>query len=150
MSAELLGNRLFEEQKEATKLKDRFRLSVIRMLRSELQNAAIAKKEQLDSQEELAVLSREVKRRQDALVEFKKSGRQDLVDNLQHEIELLKKYLPEQLSEEDLKEMVRSAVSESGAATKQDMGKVMSLLMPRVKGRTDGAVVRKMVEDMLQ
>ncbi|OPL09931.1 MAG: hypothetical protein AVO34_04435 [Firmicutes bacterium ML8_F2] len=150
MSDKTLTEELYEEQKEATKAKDRFRLSVIRMVRSELQNEAIAKKATLGAEEELAVLAREAKKRQEALDEFKKAGRQDLADDLAREIEILKKYLPEQLSESELDRMIRDAVAESGAVSKRDMGKVMGLIMPRVKGKTDGNLVRRMVENILE
>jgi uncharacterized protein len=150
MTEQLLADKLFVEQKEATKGKDRFRLTVIRMLRSELQNGAIAKKGPLDAEEELTILTREVKRRQESLGDYERSGRQDLLDDLKREIEILRKYLPEQLSEEELIKVVREAISESGAQTARDMGKVMGLLMPRVKGRADGGLVRRLVEENLQ
>jgi uncharacterized protein len=150
MTEQLLADKLFVEQKEATKGKDRFRLTVIRMLRSELQNGAIAKKGPLDAEEELTILTREVKRRQESLGDYERSGRQDLLDDLKREIEILRKYLPEQLSEEELIKVVREAISESGAQTARDMGKVMGLLMPRVKGRADGGLVRQLVEENLQ
>jgi uncharacterized protein len=150
MTEQLLADKLFVEQKEATKGKDRFRLTVIRMLRSELQNGAIAKKGPLDAEEELTILTREVKRRQESLGDYERSGRQDLLDDLKREIEILRKYLPEQLSEEELIKVVREAISESGAQTARDMGKVMGLLMPRVKGRADGGLVRRLVEKNLQ
>ncbi len=150
MADQSLTEKLIQEQKEATRARDRFRLSVIRMLRAELQNSAIAKKAPLDSEEELAVLSREVKKRQESLRDYEKSGRQDLFDDLKKEIAILKEYLPEQLSGEELEKMVREAIAESGAETKREMGKVMGLIMPRVKGRADGNQVREMVEKMLQ
>ncbi len=150
MAEQSLTDKLYEEQKKASKAKDRFRLSVIRMLRSELQNAAIAKKSTLDSDEEMTVLNREVKKRQESLEEYKKADRQDLVDDLEKEIEILQKYLPEQLSEEELKKMVEEAIAETGAESKREMGKVMGLLMPKVKGKADGNVVRRIVEDKLQ
>lgn len=138
------------DQKEAMRSKDRFSLSVIRMLRAELQNGAIAKNAPLDDQEELAVLTREVKRRKEALGDYERSGRQDLVTDLKREIEILSSYLPEQLSEDLLVRMVREAIAESGAKSSQEMGKVMSLLMPRVKGKADGGLVREIVEKNLQ
>jgi hypothetical protein len=145
-----LSELLFNEQKEATRAKDRFRLTVIRMLRSELQNSAIAKKAPLDADEELTILTLEVKRREESLQEFEKSGRQDLIDDLKEEIAMLKKYLPEQLGEDELERMIREAIAEAGAETKREMGKVMSLIMPRVKGRANGTLVRKKVEDVLK
>lgn len=150
MPDQSLTEKLYAEQQKATKAKDRFRLSVIRMLRAELQNGAIAKKEPLDAREELAILTREVKRRQEALGDYERSGRQDLLDDLKMEIDILKKYLPEQLSEEELEKLVREAVAESGATMKHEMGKVMGLLMPRIKGKADGGLVRQMVEKILQ
>ncbi len=150
MAEKSLSEQLFEEQKEATRARDRFRLSVIRMLRSELQNSAIAKRAPLDAEEELAVLTREVKKRQESMGDYQKANRQELLDDLKREIEILKKYLPEQLSEEELEKMVEAAIAETGADTRRDMGKVMGLLMPRVKGKADGSIVRRMVEEKLQ
>lgn len=150
MPEQTLAEKLFEDQKEASKAKDRFRLTVIRMLRAELQNGAIAKKSPLDAEEELAILTREVKRRQESLIDYERSGRQDLVDDLNKEIVILKKYLPEQLSEQDLQEIICEVITEAGAETKRDMGRVMSLLMPRIKGRADGALARQIVENRLK
>jgi len=150
MSGEMLTERLITDQNEATKARDRFRLTVIRMLRSELQNGAIAKREALDADEELAILTREVKRRQESLGDYERSGRQDLLEDLKKEIEILRKYLPEQLSESDLEVIVGEAIAESGAQSIKEMGKVMGLLMPRVKGKADGGLVRRLVEQQLQ
>lgn len=150
MSGEMLNERLIADQNEATKAKDRFRLTVIRMLRSELQNGAIAKREALDADEELAILTREVKRRQESIGDYERSGRQDLLEDLKKEIEILRKYLPEQLSEAELEVIVGEAIAESGAQSIKEMGKVMGLLMPRVKGKADGGLVRRLVEQKLQ
>ena len=150
MPEQTLSEKLFAEQQEATRAKDRFRLTVIRMLRAELQNGAIAKREPLDAREELTILTREVKRRQEALGDYERSGRKDLLEDLIKEIDILKKYLPEQLSEEELEKLIRETISESGALTKRDMGNVMSLLMPRIKGKADGGLVRQIVEKILE
>lgn len=150
MPGQTLSEKLFAEQQEATRAKDRFRLTVIRMLRAELQNGAIAKREPLDAREELTILTREVKRRQEALGDYERSGRKDLLEDLIKEIDILKKYLPEQLSEEELEKLIRETISESGALTKRDMGNVMSLLMPRIKGKADGGLVRQIVEKILE
>jgi len=150
MPEQTLSEKLFAEQQEATRAKDRFRLMVIRMLRAELQNGAIAKREPLDAREELTILTREVKRRQEALGDYERSGRKDLLEDLIKEIDILKKYLPEQLSEEELEKLIRETISESGALTRRDMGNVMSLLMPRIKGKADGGLVRQIVEKILE
>jgi len=150
MAERPLGEKLLADQKVAMKAKDSFRLSVIRMLRAELQNSTIAKNAPLDREEELAVLTREVKRRKDSMVEYEKSARQDLVNDLKKEIEILRTYLPEQLSEEELEQMVLDVIAEKGAETMRDIGKVMGSLMPRVKGKADGDKVRRIVEKNLQ
>ncbi len=150
MSENTLAEKLLADQKEAMKAKDTFRLSVVRLLRAELQNGAIAKGSPLDREEELTILTREVKRRKDALGDFERSGRQELVDGLKQEIEILSKYLPEQLSDDQLEKMVDQAIAASGAKTKREMGKVMSLLMPSIKGRADGGKVRQTVENKLE
>ncbi len=145
-----LAEKLFADQKEAMRSKDRFSLSVIRMMRAELQNGAIAKNAPLDDKEELAILTREIKRRKESLGDYERSGRRDLVSDLEQEIEILSDYLPEQLSEEELDRMVDQAIAESEAKSKREMGKVMSLLMPRVKGKADGGLVRQKVEEKLE
>ncbi|MDW7738905.1 MAG: GatB/YqeY domain-containing protein [Bacillota bacterium] len=150
MPEQTLADLLFNDQKDATKAKDRFRLSVIRMLRAELQNSSIAKKAPLDTQEELTVLTRELKRRQEALGDFEKAGRQDIVEDLKQEIQIIKSYLPKQLEEDELEKIVIETIKESGAESKREIGKVMSLLMPRVKGKADGGLVRQIVERNLQ
>jgi len=150
MPGETLAERLMADQIEATKAKDRFRLTVIRMLRSELQNGAIAKRESLDADEELAILTREVKRRQESLGDYERSGRQDLLEDLKNEIVILRRYLPEQLSEAELEKIVSEAIAKSGAQSLKEMGIVMGLLMPRVKGKADGGLVRRLVEQQLQ
>lgn len=145
-----LEERLLQDQNEATKARDRFRLTVIRMLRAELQNAAIAKKAPLNPDEALTVLAREVKRRQESLGDYERADRPELLESLKQEIALLQHYLPDQLSEDELIEMVRQVVSEAGAVKKSDLGRVMGLLMPRVKGRAGGTAVRQAVEKVLE
>lgn len=145
-----LLDRLMEDQKEATRAKDRFRLTTIRMLRAELQNAAIAKRSPLDPEEELSILTREVKRRQDSRVDYAKAGRPELLEELDREIALLRGYLPEQLSQEELADLVRRAVKETGASTRGDLGKVMGWLMPKIKGKADGKTARDEVEKYLK
>lgn len=144
-----LEERLYHDQIVATKARERFQANVIRMVRAELKNAAIAKRAPLDSGEELAVLSREVKRRQEALADYRRAGRPDLLVSLEREIALISAYLPAQLSGGELRELVRQAVAASGAASRQDLGRVMGVLMPRVKGKADGNAVRQLVEELL-
>lgn len=144
-----LSERLNEDLKQAMKNQDKFKLSVIRMIRSAIKYVEIEKKQPLDDQEVLEILSREVKQRKDSLQEFEKAGRHDLVEPLKHEIAIIGEYLPQQLSEDELKAIVQETIQEAGASTKADMGKVMGALMPKVKGRADGKLVNQIVMQLL-
>ncbi|HLU21266.1 MAG TPA: GatB/YqeY domain-containing protein [Bacillaceae bacterium] len=142
----LLG-RLNEDMKQAMKNKEKDKLSVVRMLKAALQNESIKLgKQELSEEEELTVLSREVKQRKDSLQEFEKAGRDDLVQKIQSELEYVNIYMPEQLSEDEVEAIVKSAIAETGATSKSDMGKVMGVLMPKVKGKADGSLVSKLVQ----
>jgi uncharacterized protein len=140
---------LNQDMKQAMKNKDKQKLSVIRMLKASLQNEAIKHGHELNEEEELTVLAREMKQRKDSLQEFEKAGRADLVAGLQDEIAVLTPYLPKQLTEEELHEIVAQTISETGASSKADMGKVMGALMPKVKGKADGGLVNRIVQQQL-
>lgn len=141
-----LLDRLNDDMKQAMKNKEKEKLSVIRMLKASLQNEAIKfGKQQLSEDEELTVLSREVKQRKDSLQEFQNAGRDDLVEKLQAELTYVEIYMPEQLSEEEVLAIVQETVAEVGASSKADMGRVMGAIMPKVKGKADGALVNKLV-----
>jgi uncharacterized protein len=144
-----LLNDLNQDMKQAMKDKNKQKLSVIRMLKASLQNEAIKQGRELNEEEELTVLVREMKQRKDSLQEFEKAGRDDLVAGLQDEIAVLTPYLPKQLTEEELSEIVAQTISETGAASKADMGKVMGALMPKVKGKADGGLVNRIVQQQL-
>lgn len=145
-----LSDRLTDDMKQAMKSQDKFKLTTIRMMRASVKNLEIELKRPLDDNEVLDILSREIKQRKDSLQEFEKAGRNDLVDNLAAEIEIISKYLPEQLTEEEILEIVRQTIQELGASSKADMGKVMGALMPKTKGRADGKLVNKAVQQFLQ
>ncbi|WP_201713539.1 GatB/YqeY domain-containing protein [Rossellomorea arthrocnemi] len=141
-----LLNRLNDDMKQAMKNKEKEKLSVIRMLKASLQNEAIKHgKQDLSEDEELTVLSREVKQRKDSLQEFQNAGRQDLVEKIQTELTYVEIYMPTQLSEEEVSAIVQQTVAEVGATSKADMGKVMGAIMPKLKGKADGALVNKLV-----
>ena len=144
----LLG-RLNDDMKQAMKNKQKEKLTVIRMVKAALQNEGIKLQHTLTEEEEITVLAREVKQYKDSLLEFKKAGREDLVNNLQSEIQILSAYLPEQLTEEELVDVIKQVISEVGATSKADMGKVMTAVMPKVKGKTDGSLVNKLVIQLL-
>ncbi|KAA9007654.1 GatB/YqeY domain-containing protein [Paenibacillus spiritus] len=145
-----LSERLNEDMKQAMKSKDKFRLSTIRMVRSTIKNLEIDLKRTLDDSEVLDILSREIKQRKDALQEFEKAGRDELAASNKAEIEVIQEYLPQQLTEEEIKAIVQQTIQETGASSKSEMGKVMSALMPKVKGRADGKLVNQAVQQFLQ
>lgn len=141
--------KLNNDMKAAMKARDKDRLQTIRMLKSALQNEALAKRDSLTEDEELTVLAREKKQRLDSLEEFNKAGRTDLVEGIQLELDIVSKYLPEQLSDDDIVTLVKSVIDEIGASGMQDMGKVMSAVMPKVRGRADGNLVNQTVKSEL-
>ena len=145
-----LLERLNNDMKQAMKNKEKDRLTTIRMIKASLQNEAIKLgKQELSEDEELTVLSREVKQRKDSLQEFEKAGREDLVEKIQTELKHVEIYMPQQLSEDEVAEIVKAAIAETAAASKADMGRVMAVLMPKVKGKADGSLVNKLVQQHL-
>lgn len=145
-----LSERLNDDMKQAMKSQDKFKLTTIRMMRASVKNMEIELRRPLEDSEVLDILSREIKIRKDSLQEFQKAGRDDLVTGLAAEIEIISQYLPEQLTEEEIQEIVRQTIHELGASSKADMGKVMGALMPKTKGRADGKLVNKAVQQFLQ
>lgn len=145
-----LLDQLTRDMKEAMKQKNKDRLSCIRMLKASLQNEAIKLGKELSEEDALNVLTRELKQRNDSLQEFKDAGRDDLIEKVQHEIEIIKSYMPEPLSDEELEKLVDETIAEVGASSKSDIGKVMQRIMPKVKGRADGGKVNRLVQSRLQ
>ena len=146
-----LRDRLTEDMKQAMKEKEagKLKLSVIRMVRSAAKNVEIDRRKELDDNELLDVVAKEVKMRRDSLDEFRKAGRPELLAVLEQEIAILMEYFPEQMSEAEVRALVTQAVADAQAASAKDMGKVMALLMPKVKGRADGKLVNSIVKELL-
>jgi uncharacterized protein YqeY len=145
-----LKEQLTADMKDAMKNKEKERLAVIRMVRGAIRQQEIDGQKELGDEDVIAVISKEVKMRRDSIEEFQKGGREDLVEKTQAEIDVLLPYLPAQLSEDEVRELVKAAVEQTGAATPKDMGKVMGVLMPKVKGRADGKMVNTIVKSFLQ
>ncbi|MBA4600760.1 GatB/YqeY domain-containing protein [Thermoactinomyces mirandus] len=144
-----LTRQLDQDMKLALKNKDKNRLSTIRMLKSAIKKEEIDKKRSLNDDEVIAVIMREVKQRKDSIAQYEKAGRDDLADKEKAEIEVLSAYLPEPMSEEELRALVKQVIQEVGAASKADMGKVMGAIIPKVKGRAEGRQVNRIVQEML-
>lgn len=145
-----LLDKLNEDMKQAMRDKEKEKLSVIRMLKAALQNEAIHQGvKDLTPDDEVTVISRELKQRRDSLAEFDKAGRSDLSDKVRSEIVIVEDYAPKQLTPEELENIVKATIGEVGASSKADFGKVMSAIMPKVKGKADGGAVNQFVKKYL-
>ena len=146
-----IKDQLTADMKQAMKDREagKLRLSVIRMVRANIKNVEINDKKEL-TDEVLAVLMKEVKMRQDSVEEFQKAGRDELVAQAKEEIAILKKYLPEALSDDELKAIVAEVIAAVGATSPKDMGKVMPAVMAKTKGRADGKRINVMVRELLK
>lgn len=145
-----LLDKLNEDMKQAMRDKEKEKLSVIRMLKAALQNEAIHQGvKDLTPDDEVTVISRELKQRRDSLAEFDKAGRSDLSDKVRSEIVIVEDYAPKQLTPEELENIVKATIEEVDASSKADFGKVMSAIMPKVKGKADGGAVNQFVKKYL-
>lgn len=140
---------LSQELREAMKSRDAVRVSTLRMLVSAVRYKEVEKKKSLPDEELLDVIQSEAKRRKEAMEEYTKAGRADLASKEEAELNVLKAYLPEAMSAAELKALVLSAIQSSGAKSPQDMGRVMSALMPQIKGRADGKQAQTLVQQAL-
>ena len=134
----------------AMKAKDKDTLSVVRMLKASVQNEQINLGHDLTPDEENALMAKEYKQRKDSLAEFEKGGRQDLVDATQKEMAVVAKYMPKQMSADEVQKVVEETINEVNATSMKDFGKVMGAIMPKVKGKADGKVVNETVKKTLQ
>ena len=140
---------LLQDLKEAMKNKDTLKKDTITMLRAAILQVEKDSQKTLNDDEICAIVAKEVKKRKESVKEYEDAGREDIAENLKKEIEILSKYLPEQLTEEEIRKMVEDAVKESGAASPRDMGKVMSILRPKTAGKADGKLVSDIVKEKL-
>ena len=144
-----LKDQLKEDMKAAMKAREegKIALSVIRMVNSAIKNTEINDKIELDDNGVLGILAKEMKTRQDSLTEFEKAGREDLISHVKEEIAVLQKYMPAQMTEDEIRDVVKKAIAECGANV--NMGNVMKHVMPHTKGRADGKIVNNIVKELL-
>lgn len=145
----VLREQILEAQKKAMKEKDVERLSILRVLWAAIKNEEIERRQELNDEQFQDVVARQVKQLKDALVDFEKGGRADLVEQMKKEIEVLAVYLPEQMSDADLEQLIKNILTENNIVDVKDSGKAMSLVMPAVKGKADGTKVRNIVNQIL-
>lgn len=162
-----LKKEINQDTNEAVKGREELKSSVLRMLsasitnkekdkryrinkeKPDLKEEELKKESELTDEEIIDVISSEVKKRREAAMEYEKGGRRESAEKEKKEAEMLKKYLPEQLSEDVVKKLVRDAIEKAGAKDQKDMGKVMGILMPQVKGKADAGLVSKIVRESL-
>ena len=135
--------------KEAMKARDADRVTALRTLMAQIKDATVNAGKDVADAEVATVISKAIKQRQDSVEQFRAGGREDLATKEQAEIDLFRKYLPKQLGEAEIEDLARKAIAESGAAGKADLGKVMKVLMPQVKGKADGKLVNIVVGRLL-
>ena len=141
--------RIKNDMIKAMKEKDKFKLSVIRMIKGSIDKERIDKKIEITDEVVIDVLVKELKTREESRLEFSKAGRTDLVEDLDKEIEIIKEYLPEPLTEEEIDRIINDAFKETEASSIKDMGKVMKLVTPKVKGRCDMKEVSNKIKEKL-
>ena len=145
-----LKEQLMSDFKDAMKAKDEVRKNTISFARAAVKQYEIDNRKELDDEGIVAILAKQVKMRKDALSDFEKAGRMDLADAYKQEIEVLQKYLPAQLSADEIRDIVKATAAELGIeGGKQNMGKLMGAVMGKVKGVADGNDVRKVIEESL-
>lgn len=144
-----LKEQLFADLKTAMKEKDTLKKDTVQLIRSGILQYEKDNKVELDDEGVLDIISKQLKSRRDSLPDYVKSGREDLIEKLNKEIEILLGYLPEQLSEEEITKIVEEAIAATGAASVKEMGKVMGIVNPKVKGRADMKVVGALVKKLL-
>ncbi len=145
-----IKDRITEDMKKALVAKDKVKLNVTRLLKSEIRYKEIEKGSELSDEDVIAVLSSSIKRHKDSIEQFEKGGREDLAASEKAELEIIWGYMPKQLEEDELSQIVDQAIKEVNALAPSDLGKVMKLVMPKVKGKADGKRVNELVSSRLR
>ena len=145
-----LKEKLQADLKRAMKEKDKISKSVVTLIRSAILQYEKDNKVELKDEEITGIIAKQLKQNKDVLKDFQKANRQDLIEQTEKEIEILTNYLPRQLTEEEVSKIVTDTIGEVGATSMNDMGKVMSAVMPKVKGKADGGIVSKVVKEKLK
>lgn len=145
-----IKTKLEDDLKSAMRERDVLRRDVIRYIRSEIRNQEIRLQRDLEDADAIQVLSRQAQQRRDSIEAFQKANRQDLVDKERAELDIIAEYLPRQMSEAELDELASATIAQVGASGPRDMGKVMSAIMPQVRGRAEGKAVSALVSEKLR
>lgn len=144
-----LKERLSQDLKEAMKSKDETRVRTIRLLIAAIKNFEVEKMGQATDEEVLQVMSKEVKKRLESIEMYKQASREDLAAEEENELKIIKSYMPEQMSEDQIRELAKQVIEQHNLSSPKDVGTAMKLIMPQVKGRADGKLVNKIVQELL-
>lgn len=144
-----IREQLMQDLKAAMKDKDTIKKNTVTMVRSAILQFEKDNLTELDEDGIMEIIAKELKKRRDVLPEYEKSGRDDLIADINREIEILLAYLPEQLTREELEVIVTDAIAQTGATSMKDMGKIMGVVMPKTKGRADGKMINAIVKEKL-
>ena len=144
-----INKKINEEMVSAAKAKDKIRLSAVRMIKTALHNKEIELIRPLNETETMQLLSVMVKQRKDSIEQFAKGGRTDLVEKEEAELKVVQEFLPAQMSDEEVENLIKKAIAEAGAVSVKDMGKVMKILMPLITGKADGKAAGEKVKTLL-
>ncbi len=144
-----LEERLAEEMKQAMKSNDKLRLSTVRMIRSGLKNKEIELRKKLDDEDIVKVIQAMVRKGEESVEQFQAGGRVDLVEKEKTEIEILKSFLPQPLSQEEILEIIDQSIQETQASSPKDIGKVMKSVIPKIGGKADGKLINRLVKERL-
>lgn len=144
-----MRKKILEDLKTAMKNQDKETLSVIRMVKGAIQLEEIKTKHELTDDEVIAIISKQIKTRKESIIEFEKGNRQDLIEQTKLEIEILNKYMPEQLSIEEVNKIIEDAFNEVNPSAPSDMGKIMAYVTPKLKGKADMSIVSKTIKEKL-
>jgi hypothetical protein len=144
-----LEERLVEEMKQAMKSNEKLRLSTIRMIRSALKNKEIELRKKLEDEEVVKVIQAMVRKGEESVEQFQTGGRTDLVEKEKKEIEILKSFLPQPLTHEEILKIIDQSIQETQASSPKDIGKVMKSVMPKIGGKADGKLINQLVKEKL-
>ncbi|MBR3281200.1 MAG: GatB/YqeY domain-containing protein [Clostridia bacterium] len=144
-----LKEKLMEDLKESMKNHDEVKKNTITMIRAAVKQIEVDKRVELEDNDIIDIISKEAKKRKDALSEFEKAGREDLIAQTNEELAIIKEYLPEELSTEELTKIIEETIAEVGAETMKDMGKVMQAVKTKTAGRADGKTINEIVKSKL-
>lgn len=150
MSKDTITEKIDRDLVKALKSRDRLRVDTLRMLKSALKNKQLERGEELERDQEIGVVSGYARKCRESIDEFRRGGREDLLSRAEDELEVVMEYMPQQLSEDEIRKELEKVIADTGASSPRDLGKVMGMMMGRFKGRVDGGEVRQIALDLLE